>query len=79
MSFGGCCAFRFSAEIVFFLFRISEAILTPTVRLYIYESACMVRILFTLYESYQGLLLSNALPSKKLQNYIISNTCPQQK
>ena len=34
---------QYVAEVIFFLFKIAEAMLDPSVRLYIYQSVCQVR------------------------------------
>ncbi len=38
----GCLPTRYVAEAIFFLFKIAEAMLDPSVRLYIYQSVCQV-------------------------------------
>lgn len=39
-----CWLTAFAPEFVFFLFKVGEAMLEPSVRLYIYESACVERL-----------------------------------
>ena len=39
---------QYVAEVIFFLFKIAEAMLDPSVRLYIYQSVCQVSDTYTI-------------------------------